>query len=377
MDKQAAAVDAGGGGGRPTDGGSEGELAIQAGARVECRDGHVGRVASVLRDSSTGCITRLVIRRGLLLGHDVVVPVEWAIKASRDCVYLDVGREELVHLPEYRADHDVKRDIEQALWDDETIRQADWPTLRVDVRDGVVTLRGHVASRVHRARAEAAARQARGVRELRNKLVADDDLEAAIAEALARDPRTQAHAIRVHAHRGIVHLSGAVISAEVQAAAEEATAEVEGVRGIVCRLLGTDAIKPAPSVILPAIGIRVFATDGLLGHLEQVVMNPRSRGITHLVVTVGRPAAARGESPEAATGQARLLVPVKLVDRWIEDAEQDAVEEAVLLRVHRAAAAAWLAEYREEHYAVPGPDWQPLFDYRREDVRFALDADVL
>jgi len=376
MDKQAAPVDAGAGGGRPTRGGSEGGPAIQAGARVECRDGHVGRVASALHDSSTGRITRLVIHRGLLLGHDVVVPVEWATETSRHRVYLDVGQEELTHLPEYRADQDIKRDIEQALWDDEAIRQADWPTLRVDVRDGAVTLRGHVASRAHRMRAEAAARQARGVRELRNKLVADDDLEAAIAEALARDPRTRAHAIGVHADRGIVHLSGAVISAEVQAAAEEATAEVEGVRGIVCRLLGTDAIKPPPSVILPAIGIRVFATDGMLGHLEQVVVNPRSRGITHLVVTVGRPVAARGESSEAASAQARLLVPVKLVDRWIEDAEQDAVEEAVLLRIDRAAAA-WLAEYREERYAVPGPDWQPLFDYRREDVRFALDADVL
>ena len=82
------------------------------------------------------------------------------------------------------------------------------PALCVDVRDGVVTLRGHVASRSHRARAEKVARQTRGVRELHDELVADDDLEIRVAQALSRDPRTRAYYIQVHASQGVVHLVG-------------------------------------------------------------------------------------------------------------------------------------------------------------------------
>ncbi|MBW3607732.1 MAG: BON domain-containing protein, partial [Actinobacteria bacterium] len=67
---------------------------------------------------------------------------------------------------------------------------------------------------------------------MRNELVADDDLEIAVAEALGRDPRTRRQRIQVDAFQGIVHLRGEVPTGEVLAAAEEVAAAVHGVRSV-------------------------------------------------------------------------------------------------------------------------------------------------
>jgi hypothetical protein len=231
-----------------------------------------------------------------------------------------------------------------------------------------------VASRQHRARAEAAALRVRGVLSLRNKLVADDELATAIGEALARHPQIRNQSIKAHVVAGIVRLEGAPAPPGTQSAVLEVAAEVPGVRGIVCRISGVDALMPLPAPVLPTIGTRVFASDGLLGHLERVVMNPRLRRVTHLVVAVRcRVAAERGVLPPYASVEPRhMIVPMGLVDRWIDDADCDGGEDAVLLRVRRAQTA-WLSDYSDEDYAAPAQDWQPPFDYRREDVYFVVE----
>ena len=349
------------------------EPVVEVGARVDCRDGHVGRVARLLRDPGDDHVTHLVVHRRALFRRSVVVPVHWATSVAPGRIFVDVGKRQLAALPEYRPDKEIAADAARALWDDELLRRDDWPTLRVDARNGVVTLRGHVVNRLHREQAEVAARRVRGVRELRNRLVADDELEAAIAQALAADLRTAAHKIKVRAASGIVHLSGDATPADVEAAAEEVAAGMPGVRGIVCRLRGTDVISPPASAVLPAIGVRVFAADGMLGYLERVVMNPRSRAITHLIVMVGQPDEARDDVPPAAERERRrLLIPMALVDLWIDDAELDRAEDAVLLRIDRATAAK-LPPYRESYFVAPGDGWHPPFDYRRDEVRFLRD----
>jgi hypothetical protein len=65
-----------------------------------------------------------------------------------------------------------------------------------------------------------------------------------------------------------------------------------------------------------------------------------------------------------------VLVPIELVSRWIDDAEWDGQEAAVLLRLGHPQIA-WLREFREEEFEGPGETWQPPFDYSRDDVRFA------
>lgn len=200
---------------------------ITSGTRVIARDGEVGTVDRVLLDPVTRRATHFVVRKGTLFGHDLIVPVEWATTMSPDGVVLDVGREQLARLPEYRPDDELAADVEEALWDDEILRRVDLPLLRATVQDGIVTLEGNVVTSVHRQRAEEIVRKVPGVLGVRNQLIGDDDLEVAVAQALGRDERTRRHLIRVKAVQGVVYLSGDVVPA-----AEEIAARIPGVRGV-------------------------------------------------------------------------------------------------------------------------------------------------
>jgi osmotically-inducible protein OsmY len=201
---------------------------IITGTRVEALDGPVGIVDRVLLDAKTHRATHFVLRKGLLFGYDLIVPVDWAIKITPERVALDVSKEELAHLPEYRPDDELASDVEQALWDDEILRRVDFPLLRASVRDGSVTLEGYVVTSAHRRRAEEIVRQVRGVLGVDNRLIGDDDLEIAVAQALGRDERTQRHLIRVRSEHGVVHLDG-----EIVPAASAIASAVPGVRQVV------------------------------------------------------------------------------------------------------------------------------------------------
>jgi len=185
----------------------------------------------------------------------------------------------------------------------------------------------------------------------------------------SRDGRTRPYFIQVHASQGVVHLvgtlQGTVPSSETHVIAREIAAGVAGVRSAVGELFGIDDAVESPS-ILTQVGVPVYAADGELGRLEAVVMSPRSRQVTHLVVA-GRFLLAEADDstlgPESA--MRRLLVPARAVAH--------ATADVVHLHVDRAAATR-LPEYPEGEYVVPDPGWQPTFDYRREDIRLAVEA---
>lgn len=254
-----------------------------------------------------------------------------------------------------RLDADLVRDVGQALSHDPVVGQG-LAAIHIAAREGVVTLHGHAISRVHRERAVAAARRVPGVRDVDDALVADDDLACAVAQALAGDPRTRPFPIEVHAAHGIVHLIGDVPSAESRRAAELQAGTVAATRAIANHVTVCGTPGRWPPVLLPRIGSTVAARDGVVGALEQVVIDPTRCRVTHLIVTTRL--AADGQ-PEAAPW--RVLVPA--------DAVRDVTDAAVLLRGDRAAAAGRPA-YPEEQYVAPPPDWQPPLDYGSEDVRW-------
>ena len=344
--------------------------AVSVGLRVKTRDGNAGRVTRLLRGGIDALFTHFVVRTRPLFGRELIVPVEWATRVSGESLFLDVGRKELDGLPIYRPDEQIAGDIQAALWEDDLLRRLDFPVLRAEVRNGIVTLRGHVVYRSHQARAEQAARSVRGVRDVRCELVADDELEARVAQALGGDPRTRPYYIQVHASHGIVHLvgtlQGTVPSAGIQSAAEEVAANVAGVRSAVGEMFAPGgSTEPLP--IVARVGLPVFASDGEMGRLEAVVMGQRSRRVTHLVVADPlHPAEAREPTPGLGLARQLLrLIPASDVSY--------ATEDAIFLLVDLAAASR-LPEYLEGEYTFPGLEWGATFDYRREDVRFAAEA---
>ena len=271
-------------------------------------------------------------------------------------------------------DRELRSAVEQALWNDDVLRSVDLPVVEVAVEDETLTLRGHVVSPEHRMRAERAVRQVPGVHAVHNALVTNAELEMAVAQALARDPRTQHQPIRVRAFQGTVELLGTLASAQVRLAAEEVAASLPSVRSVVTHLNGVDTLgfagrtagSPTTPLILPRIGTGVHATDGELGRLRLVVIDPHSRQVTHLVVADCFPQnRAVAPMPDAALPGKSLVVPASAVER--------VTHSGIFLRVNLFQARRF-SVYQDGDYRKPDSGWQPPLEYSWADTRFASEA---
>jgi osmotically-inducible protein OsmY len=78
----------------------------------------------------------------------------------------------------------------------------------------------------------------------------DSDLRAAILAAFAADSRLVAAQVRVGVLNRFAHLAGVVDSLATRQAAEELTAQIPGIRGIVNRIDAPGAPRPAREINL-------------------------------------------------------------------------------------------------------------------------------
>jgi osmotically-inducible protein OsmY len=139
-----------------------------------------------------------------------------------------------------RADEELREDVYHRLRDCQMVR-LDLPGITIHARDGVVWLRGHVSSDGKRHRANEVLRGLDGLLELHNELVADIAL-AAVAMALASDPRTARQRIGVYPDLGVMRLRGIVQTLSAYADAQEIAAAVPLVKQVVNELrVGPDA----------------------------------------------------------------------------------------------------------------------------------------
>lgn len=119
--------------------------------------------------------------------------------------------------------------------------------LQIAARDGVVDLFGHVRTRTSKETAARVVRQLAGVKGVTNNLYVDTELEIAVAQALAQDPRTVGGfpGILVGSAFGEVALKGNVPAPEMKKAAEQVAAKVPGVRAVNNQLVAPEPPKPA------------------------------------------------------------------------------------------------------------------------------------
>ncbi len=120
--------------------------------------------------------------------------------------------------------------------------------VQIDAHSGTVVLSGVTRSRSAKETAGRIAQAVKGVSAVDNRLVVDADVELAIAQALAADPRTRGAfpGILVGVVFGITFLKGAVPTAEMKAAAEEIARQIPGVKSVSNELATTQDVKAAP-----------------------------------------------------------------------------------------------------------------------------------
>jgi osmotically-inducible protein OsmY len=138
------------------------------------------------------------------------------------------------------GDATIKENIEAHLCWDSCLETSG---VDVEVKDGSVVLKGSVPSLRSRAAAEEDARSIRGVREIRNLLIVEPELEAgddeitsAVRNILDWTSDIDAAGIRVQARKGIVLLQGSVETFWEKQLASEIAADVIGVRDVINEL---------------------------------------------------------------------------------------------------------------------------------------------
>jgi sporulation protein YlmC with PRC-barrel domain len=126
---------------------------LSLGMSVHCTDGEAGRLEKIVADPETHEPAYLVVRRGLVSRHDVVVPVGLVRAVDAETLSLDATTEALRTFPEYEITVEKrqppKQDFEpswpplppQALpWEEAgvvKVRQRTVPAHTIDIRRGM------------------------------------------------------------------------------------------------------------------------------------------------------------------------------------------------------------------------------------------------
>lgn len=147
-----------------------------------------------------------------------------------------------------KSDAQLQRDVlDELSWEP----SVDAAHIGVSVKDGVVTLSGHVPSYAEKYGAELAARRVYGVKAVANELEvklpgssvrSDEDLAAAAVKALESNVFVPPNTIKPIVRDGWITLEGEVEWAYQRDAAESAVRYLSGVRGV------TNAITIKPRV---------------------------------------------------------------------------------------------------------------------------------
>jgi osmotically-inducible protein OsmY len=201
----------------------------RAGLPALWSDGRGGTVERVVMDRATGAPRELIVRTGRIFRTRRVVPASWVTGVTDAGVTLRASRAELNRRPAYRSDARVLRDLRASLRDDDPIRLVGLRNARFDVADGVVTLSGRVPSRLMGGRMVDIVRRTPGVRDVVDRLIADDALELAVGRAISRHPLTRGSRLSIKADRGRVTVGGVFPSREAHAEALRVAAGVDGV----------------------------------------------------------------------------------------------------------------------------------------------------
>ena len=255
--------------------------------------------------------------------------------------------------PWFSLDDSILAEIWEAVWKHDEIRCVDIDNFSISVQEGSVQLYGHINREDNLELIEKVVRSVPGVIAVENRLVVDRELSHQVAEAFARDERTRPFILLVNCFHGWVSLDGQVPSCELQLAAEEDAAHIPSVRGVVSlpRVAGQppEALRRA---VQPRIDTPLYGRDGEVGVVSQVVIQPRNRLVTQIIVRDLR--------------QEKYLIPV--------EALQVVNTGSAFLDRSFASLAAFPALTPADFSPAPS-NWNPPYPYKPAEVLWPAHAD--
>ncbi len=240
-------------------------LILHAGSPIKEQESTVGQVDHLLIEPTTGRISHLALRRGLLQREYIVVPIDHFTLASDSPIQLNSPLLALENLPHYQqpGEDTLLVDVEEHLHNESPAFAAVHATMIAEV----IHLTGHVRSRELKHHASELARTIPGVSAVQNEIQVGnafttaapishidrptDEVAAAVSYALAVDPRTKDCAIDVRHEDGVIYLRGEVGTIATHQMAENLAAGQPGVSAVKNELTvhadGLEARQPVPA----------------------------------------------------------------------------------------------------------------------------------
>jgi osmotically-inducible protein OsmY len=344
---------------------------IQVGQKVfSTGDQSIGRIIKLIPDAE-GKVSHLILRAAHFRSRHKIIPVEKVCDANTQGVWLSIDPRELGELPDDKSDASINNEVELALWNDEILRVTDYREIDIRVKNGVVTLGGHISGMMNLARIERAIEKVTGILGVRNHLVTDDGLLLKVAEALAPVQRAEGNRIFTKVEYGVVGLSGKVINADVRDLAERCAASVPQVRGVINNIVapGIDLQAENQQFFQPSIGERIYFRDNFSGIVRQVIINRNNRCVVAMVLEGQFPDRQQepksGPIGETLMSERQAVVPVRFI-RYLTRNSGYLLIDSTETNQYK--------DFDPAGFITPDADWAPPYPYCTENVRFIANA---
>ena len=262
--------------------------------------------------------------------------------------------------PKTKSDLSIAEAVDCAICKDDVLRVTDYREIDVQVKNGIVTLTGHVTGAMNQWRVEHALSNVPGILGVNMFLVQDDQLMREVTASLGWIEQCYGEKFFTGVQSGVVVLGGTVGSVEVRNLAEHVIASNPKVRGIINRVHapGIDLGLEDARFLQPAIGEQIIFSDGLSGKVVQVVIDPHTRRVVGMVLR-GRFPSRLGEDSDAQTPIQQVVIPIKTI-RYLTNVSgflSISSTETNQIEVFDPAQS-----------FVPSQGWVPPFPYWSEDV---------
>jgi osmotically-inducible protein OsmY len=328
-------------------------------------DQPIGRILSLLPGDGSP-VSYLVIRTPHFWGRLKLLPVEFVSNIKPKGVWLSIDRSKFRDLADYKTDAAIKDEVESSLWSDPILRITDYPEISVGVKNGVVSLVGHTTGMMNQKRIDDAVRNVTGVLGVSIHLIADDKLLLKVAGALSLIGQGEENHVFAHVENGVVVLSGEVSSIDIRNSAEQYTATVADVRGVInnVSVLGIDLAPEDQRFIQPSIGEEIIFRDGLSGFVTQVIINQQNRRVVAMIIQGQFPAKKYTAIGGIQVPDRLAVIPMSVI-RYITRQSGFLLIDSTEINLYQ--------DFDPANFVAPDADWVPPYPYNLDDVKWVTE----